>query len=241
MVEAAQAAAFKNVGALKGRPPASPALLLEALFYRLRNSGPWRDLPSGFGPWRTVYGWFRLWADNGLWGRLLKTVAKAGGTVCLVDGTHIPVHQCGCNPRGGAEHQAMGRTRGGRNTKLMALTDPRGRLLAAALVPGQAYEPKHVMELLPTDRLVLVVGDKAYDDDKLRAALEERGHRHCFPAKSSRREKRPFHRRYYRMRYAVEDFFRRIKRWGGAAVRRDKLASNFMAWLQMAAVFDWLI
>lgn len=241
MVGAAQAAVFKNVGALKGRPPMCPSLLLEALFYKLRNPGPWRDLPAEFGRWRTVYGWFRLWADNGLWACLLKMVAKAGGVVCLVDGTHIPVHQSGCNPRGGADRQAMGRTRGGRNTKLMALTDPSGRLLAAKLVAGQDYEAKHVLDLLPADRLILLVGDKAYDDDKLRAALEARGHRHCFPAKSNRREKRPFNRRYYKMRYAVEDFFRRIKRWGGAAVRRDKLASNFLAWLQMAAVFDWLI
>lgn len=217
------------------------ALLLNALFYRLRNAGPWRDLPAEFGPWRTVYGWFRLWADNGMWARMLKSVAKAGGVVCLVDGTHIPVHQSGCNPRGGADRQAMGRTRGGRNTKVMALTDPCGRLLAAKLVAGQDYEGKHVLDLLPSDRLILLVGDKAYDDDKLRAALEALGHRHCFPAKSNRKERRPFNRRYYKMRFAVEDFFRRIKRWGGVAVRRDKLASSFLAWLQMAAVFDWMI
>lgn len=241
MVEAAQRAAFKNGGALTGRPPRPVGVLLEALFYRLRNAGPWRDLPTEFGPWRTIYGWFRLWADNGLWNRLLKQVARTGSVVCLVDGTHIPVHQSGCNPRGGPESQAMGRTRGGRNTKLMALTDSRGRLLAAKLVAGQTYEGHHVMELLPTGRRVLVVGDKAYDDDKLRAALEAASHRHCFPSRTNRREKKPFQRRYYRMRYAVEDFFRRIKRWGGAAIRRDKLASNFMAWLQMAAVFDWLI
>ena len=29
-------------------------MVLDALFYRLRNAGPWRDLPEGFGPWRTI-------------------------------------------------------------------------------------------------------------------------------------------------------------------------------------------
>jgi transposase len=90
MVEAAQAAAFKNVGALTGRPPTSPEIFLEALFYRLRNSGPWRDLPAAIGPWNTIYGWFRLWAANGLWARLLKIVAKSGGVVCLVDAPIFP-------------------------------------------------------------------------------------------------------------------------------------------------------
>ena len=96
-----------------------------------------------------LYSWFRLWAGHGGWARLLKTVAKSGGVVRLVDGTHIPVHQSGCNPRGGAGGQAMGRTLGGRNTKLMALTDPCGRLLAAKLVAGQDYEGKPVWDLLP--------------------------------------------------------------------------------------------
>jgi hypothetical protein len=106
-------------------------------------------LPASFGPWRTIYGWFRLWAENGLWARLLKIAAKSGGVVCLVDGTHIPVHQSGCDPRGGPEHQAVGLARGGRNTKLMALTDVRGRLLEASLVAGQTYEARHVMKLPP--------------------------------------------------------------------------------------------
>ena len=194
----------------KGAGPAAKqvaAKVPDITTFAKRNGGAfpaelaWQKIdgrPASFDVERSMPVWGRefrrLWAENGLWARLLKIVAKSGGVVCLVDGTHIPVHQSGCNPRGGPEHQAMGRTRGGRNSKLMALTDARGRLLAASLVPGQAYEAKHVVELLPAGRRLLVVGDKAYDDDKLRAALEVRGHRHCFPAKSNRREKRLFHR-----------------------------------------------
>lgn len=216
-------------------------IVLEALFYRLRNAGPWRDLPGEFGSWETIYGWFRAFVRNGLWDKFLNMVARAKGKVRLVDGTHIRCHQCATNPRGGAAAQAMGATRGGRNTKLMALTDSRGRAMALKLIPGQAYEGKHVAELLPRQPGVIVVGDKGFDDDALRAAIEALGHSHCFPTKSNRTQKRPFSRKYYRMRYAVEDFFRRLKRWGSTATRRDKLAECFLAWVQMASVLDWMM
>ena len=51
-------------------------MVLDAVFYRLRNAGTWRDLPEGFGPWRTIYGRHRLWAREGLWARLLDRIAR---------------------------------------------------------------------------------------------------------------------------------------------------------------------
>jgi transposase len=160
MVGAAQAAAQKN-GALKagGRPRAGLDMVLDALFYRLRNAGPWRDLPEGFGPWRTIYGWHRLWAREGLWARMLARMArKIRNRIRLVDGTHVRVHQCAANPKGGAAAQAMGKTRGGRNSKIMALTDVRGLPVKLSLIEGQAYEGHHVIELLDDPRGLMVVG-----------------------------------------------------------------------------------
>ena len=39
-----------------GRPVTEMNLVLDALFYRLRNCGPWRDMPPQYGPWQTIYG-----------------------------------------------------------------------------------------------------------------------------------------------------------------------------------------
>lgn len=216
-------------------------MVLDALFYRLRNAGPWRDLPDAFGPWRTIYGWYRLWAREGLWARLLACVArKAKSRIRLVDGTHVRVHQCAANPRGGADSQAMGKTRGGRNTKIMALTDRRGLPVRLSLIPGQAYEGHHVIELLDAPRGLMVVGDKGFDDDKLRQQLEELGAEHCFPSKSNRKQKRRLNKKLYRQRYRVENFFYRLKRWACASTRRDKLALHFLSLIQLASIIDWL-
>ena len=243
---AAEKAASKNRGACVsngGRPRACRALLIEALFFRLRNDGPWRDLPEKFGPYSTVHYWFSRWAREGLWTVLLAAFAKkAGGQVRLVDGTHIRVHQCAANPRGGAASQAMGKTRGGRNTKIMCLSDARGRVVALKLVEGQAYEAHHVASLLTgQDKGRIIVGDKAYDDDKLRSELENLGHKSCFPGKKNRRKQPKYNLKLYRTRYKIENLFCRLKRYACVATRRDKLARNYLALVQMAAVFDCLM
>ena len=147
----------------------------------------------------------------------------------------------GCaNPAGGAARQAMGRTRGGRNTKIMALTNGQGLPVKLLLIEGQAYEGNHVIPLLEAPAGLKVVGDKGFDSDKLRRELEELGASHCFPSKSNRKHKRRLNRKLYRQRYKVENYFCRLKRWASASTRRDKLAAHFLALIQFAAVIDWL-
>ena len=243
MVGAAQAAALKKGRVVKsgGRPVTEMSLVLDALFYRLRNCGPWRDLPTQYGPWQTIYGWHRTFARNGLWLTLLKSFArKVGSPVVLVDGTHVVAHQSAANPVGGAEAQAMGKTRGGRNSKVMALTDRKGRLMNFIVVEGQCYEGKHVRALLPKWRKWKVVGDKGFDSDKLRQELEQLGHVTCFPGKKNRIRKVSYSKKLYRVRYRVENFFCRIKRSACLAMRRDKLSLHFSSLLAFAAVIDWM-
>lgn len=241
---AAEKAAHKNGGAQVnrgGRPRTDLGLLLDALFHRLRNAGPWRDLPEHFGPWSTIHGWHARWAKEGLWAKIMAVFSRrVRGRVRLVDGTHILVHQCAANPVGGAAAQAMGKTRGGRNTKLMALSDAKGRLVSAALIEGQAYEGHHVIKLLKQGCNLHIVGDKGFDDDKLRATLRTLGHRPCFPGKCNRKRKVRYSKKLYRTRYRVENFFCRLKRWGSTATRRDKLAQNFLSLIHFAAIIDWI-
>jgi transposase len=37
-------------------------LIVDGIFYVLRNGVTWRALPSDFPPWKTVYGWFTRFA-----------------------------------------------------------------------------------------------------------------------------------------------------------------------------------
>jgi hypothetical protein len=53
-----------------------------------------------------------------------------------LDATHVKAHQDGTNPRGGQASQAIGRTRGGLNTKVTALVDSKGRALQLVVDSG---------------------------------------------------------------------------------------------------------
>lgn len=41
--------------------------VMEAILWKLRVGGPWRDIPKEFCPWQTAFDRFNRWAKKGLW------------------------------------------------------------------------------------------------------------------------------------------------------------------------------
>src|ERR1700761_5769954 len=41
--------------------------IMEAILWKLRVGGPWRDIPKEFCPWQTAFDRFNRWAKKGLW------------------------------------------------------------------------------------------------------------------------------------------------------------------------------
>lgn len=172
---------------------------------------------------------------------MLALVAKdAEGELRHIDCSHIKLHQDGTNPAGGQSLQAIGRTKGGINTKLAAIVDGRGRAVALGVTAGQRHDLHAIEPLVSCLRRRRAVADKGFDADSFRARLCRQRTRVCIPAKRTRRTLVAFHRGYYRRRHLVENFFCRIKRHRRISTRYDKLASTFLALVQLAAVLDWL-
>jgi transposase len=216
--------------------------MLEGMIYILRTGCPWRDLPPDYGPWNSVYTRWRRWHQQGFWKRLLGALTgRAKGRLRFLDASHVKVHQDASNPAGGQQNQAMGRTKGGLNTKLTALVDVRGHALSLSLSPGQAADVKVAASALPklqTD--IVIVADKAYDSNDFRRYLRRRKARVCIPSKSNRIIPIPHHRAYYRLRHKVENFFQRIKKFRRVGTRYEKLDTNFLNFVLLATMLDWL-
>ncbi len=138
--------------------------------------------------------------------------------------------------------QAIGVSRGGRNTKLHALSDDLGRPLAFALTGGQAADCRAaelLLHLVPAGALVLA--DRGYDTNAVRSAIEARDATPNIPPKSNRRWKPCFSPVLYRGRNAIERMFGRLKDFRRIATRYDKLAANFLAAVHLVAtVCYWL-
>jgi transposase len=76
----------------------------------------------------------------------------------------------------GEQKQAIGRSRGGRNTKIHALADAKGRLLSLLLTGGQAHDCPPAQRLIRRVKAAAkLLGDKAYDSAPLRQWLKDRG------------------------------------------------------------------
>jgi transposase len=224
-----------------GRPPKDDRLMLTGIWFVLRTGLPWRDLPECFGPWGSVYTRLRRWCASGLFARMLKVLGRrACGGLRHLDCSHIKLHQHGANPVGGQEAQAMGRTKGGLNTKLSALVDRHGRAVALSLAPGPQHDQHAALPVLRGLKGRCIVADKGFDSNIFRRKLRRRHAAPCIPPRKGRRQPARFHRGYYRARHHIENFFGRIKAYRRVSTRYEKLAATFLFFVSFAAILDWL-
>lgn len=214
--------------------------MVEGMIFVLRVGCPWRDLPDEFGPWNSVYTRWWRWNRNGVWALMLGLLTQEQeGSLVHLDATHVKVHQDASRVGGEQSESAIGRTKGGLNTKVTALVDSRGRPLQILVDAGNRADVKAAEGIqIPSQKRV--VADKGYDSNKLREAIWDAGACPCIPPLSTRKQPIRWHRGYYRKRHRVENFFQRIKRYRRVATRYDKRALNFLAFVQLAGVLDWL-
>lgn len=139
----------------------------------------------------------------------------------------------GGREKGGADDetsQAIGRSRGGRTTKIHALCDEEGRPHAILLTGGNVADITAAATLLsavaPPGALI---GDRGYDANHLRDFLAERGTRVVIPSTASRKVPIPHDAERYKLRNIIERTFCRLKDFRGIATRYDKTARNFLA------------
>jgi transposase len=119
-----------------GRSGADNRLFVEAVLWIVRVGAPWRDLPEAFGNWNSVFQRFRRWVKAGVFDRIFETLSDdTDFESVIVDGTIVRVHQHGTGAKGGTHNQAIGRSRGGLTTKIVALVDALGNLVRFVLLP----------------------------------------------------------------------------------------------------------
>ena len=117
---------------------------MEAILWRVRTGVPWRDLPREFGKWNTVFKRFRRWAKAGIFESLFNALNDEPDLeYVLIDGTIVQAHQKASGARRETQHQAIGRSRGGLTTKIVALVDALGNIFRFLLLPGQAHDVNH--------------------------------------------------------------------------------------------------
>jgi len=135
----------------------------------------------------------------------------------------------------------VGRSRGGLTTKIHARVDAKGRPLQLLISPGQVHDISCAEALL--DRLeqgAVIVADKGYDADRVRAHIRAQGAIPNIPNRSNRKRKFRWKKALYRQRNLVERFFNKLKQFRRIATRYDKLGAAFLAFVKLASLRVWL-
>ena len=170
---------------------------------------------------------------------VLTGSSGAVGTTAA-DSTHVKAHRSAAGEKGGDYANAIGRSRGGRTTKIHALTDEKDRPIALSLTPGQAHDLVGLSEVLrrvPTPRRL--IADRSYDARKLREWLTQRGCEVVIPPNPTRKNPYPWDQALYRLRNVIERIFCRIKDFRRIATRYDKRADTFLSAILLAATVIW--
>ena len=122
----------------------------------------------------------------------------------------------GIGRKKGEQKQAVGRSRGGRNTKIHAIADAKGRLLSILLTGGEAHDCPPASRLIRRTKAVV-------------------------PNRSNRKQPFSFDKKAYKQRHRIENAFCRLKDFRRIATRYDRLARNFLASVCLVAAIVWWI
>jgi transposase len=169
---------------VRGKERVDDRRVISGIVHVLKIGCRWEDVPPEYGPHTTIYNRFVRWAERGVWQNLFNAVAARGRSTHkqMIDSTHVKAHRSASGGEGGEENQAVGRSRGGRNTKIHAITDAKGRLLNFVLTGGEAHDCPIGAELIEESKPAEhMLADKGYDSAELRRQLKDRGTKAVIP------------------------------------------------------------
>jgi transposase len=168
----------------RGRPWRDSREVLNGILWVLRTGAQWSEMPSRYPPYQTCHRRFQRWRKAGVMDRLLEALARD-----LERRGQINLEECllmvgSVLPKGGAE---IGKTKRGKNSKVMALADGAGLPIALCAGSASPHETAFVTELIKQQstkgKPERLIGDKAYDSDPLDETCERLGVNPNLPAR----------------------------------------------------------
>lgn len=135
----------------------------------------------------------------------------------------------------------VGKTKRGKGTKIMAITDASGLPIAAYVASASPHEVTLVHDTLDAtfgfDHPKRLIGDRAYDSDALDAELARVGIGLIAPNRRNRsktQDGRPLGR--YRRRWHVERLFAWLHNFRRLVVRWERQIANFLGMVHLGMI-----
>jgi len=222
-----------------GRPRTDRRKAVEGIFWILDNGAKWKDLPAKFGSKSSVHRAFKRWVDMGAFEEVLaalgQLVEQRNGFKlfeCFIDGTFSKA-------KGGGD--GIGCTKAGKGVKIMIMVDAQGLPIAVNSGSASPHESTLVEPLF--DFMVTVdfpdrlIGDKAYDSDKLDEAMSAFGVDMISPHRVNRKPENKTQDgrklRRYRRRWTVERTIGWLQNYRRLCIRWEKSTAMFQGFVNL--------
>lgn len=122
------------------------------------------------------------------------------------------------------------------------MVDALGNPLAVHLTVGQACELDGADVLLPKLQAQTIIADKGFDAEaRVLEPLRRAGKQAVIPSRAKRLKPRTHDKELYKARHLIENFFAKLKQFRAIATRYDKIKRNFLAAIQLACSYLWLV
>lgn len=156
---------------------------------------------------------FVRWRKAGVWDWMMDAITAAhDGDIQMIDNISIRATNRLRRQKKGNRDHCFGRFRGGLTTKVHAAFGRQGLPMRLNLTAGQSHDGQAADALLEhVGAGTIVLADKAYDADRIRVSLRDRGAFAKIPPKVNRPSKPYISIWLYRERNLIERFFSKLK------------------------------
>lgn len=145
----------------------------------------------------------------------------------MASATIVKVHRHGQGAKGGLGSQAIGQSKGGMITKILALTDALGVLIPVQPSAGHRYDTIGVPALIEGIKFNALIADKAYDTGVIIAELNERGVDNVVSQHPRRTQPFEIDSDMYTWHHLIENFSANSRSSNGSLCERTKPTRAF--------------
>jgi len=223
--------------------------VVNAILFVAEHGCKWRGLPPRFGNWHSIYTRMNRWAKKGVLDRVFEKlqteqIVRIKIEAFSLDSTSVKVHPDGTGALKKNGPQAIGKSRGGWNTKIhMVAADARTPIIFS-LSPGNAHDAPEGRSLLedlgPMPEGLPMLMDKAYEGNETRQLVLDLCMVPVVPPKSNRLDPWQYDRELYKKRNEIERLFRRLKGFRRIFSRFEKLDIIFLGFINFVLIVEAL-